>query len=125
MWGKDGPGWHLKCNGGILTTIDEILQWGQAILGDKVFTKEEKKNYLTPYVPEGPQGDSYYAYGWVRMKSSRGTEVITHNGGNPYIQNDMYIYPEDNLIMYITSNDGEFSAIDQSSKILRMIFDIE
>ena len=125
MWGKDGPGWHLKCNGGILTTIDEILQWGQAILGDKVFTKEEKKNYLTPYVPEGPQGDSYYAYGWVRMKSSRGTDVITHNGGNPYIQNDMYIYPEDNVIMYITSNDGDFSAIDQSSKILRMIFNIE
>jgi CubicO group peptidase (beta-lactamase class C family) len=125
MWGKDGPGWHLKCNGGILSTVDEMLRWGQAILGDKVFTEEEKKKYLTPHVPEGPQADSYYAYGWVRMKSSRGTDVITHNGGNPYIQNDMYIYPEDSVIMYITSNDGNFSAIEQSNEILEVIFDIK
>lgn len=125
LWGKDGPGWHLKCNGGIMTTIDEICEWGQAILGNKVFTKDEKKKYLTPYVPEGPEARSYYAYGWVRLKSSRGTDVITHNGGNPYIKNDMYIYPEDKVIVYITSNNGQFSAIDQSSKILKMIFNIK
>lgn len=125
LWGKDGPGWHLMCNGGIMTTIDEICKWGQSILGNEVFTEDEKKKYLTPYVPEGPEADSYYAYGWVRMKSSRGTEVITHNGGNPYIQNDMYIYPEDKVIVYITSNNGQFSAINQSSKILKMIFNIK
>lgn len=124
LWGKKGPGWHLKCNGGILTTIDEILKWGMAILGNDVFSESEKKKYLTPYVPEGPAGDSYYAYGWVRMKSSRGTDIITHNGGNPYIQNDMYIYPEEKVIVYITSNNGQFSAIDQSSKILRLLFNI-
>ncbi len=125
MWGSDGPGWHLKCNGGILSTIDEMLQWGQAILGNMVFTPEEKKNYLTPYVPEGPEGDSFYAYGWVRMKSSRGTDVITHNGGNPYIQNDMYIYPKEGVVMFITSNNGDYSSIDQSGKILGMIFGID
>jgi CubicO group peptidase (beta-lactamase class C family) len=125
LWAKDGPGWHLKCNGGILSTIDDMLDWGRAILANKVFSKEEKKTYLTPYVPEGPEGDCYYAYGWVRMKSGRGTDVITHNGGNPYIQNDMFIYPDDGVIMYITSNNGQFSAIDQSGKILRMIFNKE
>ncbi len=124
LWGKGGPGWHLKCNGGILTTIDDMLKWGMAILGDDVFSKSEKKKYLTPYVPEGPEGDSYYAYGWVRTKSSRGTDVITHNGGNPYIQNDMYIYPEEKIIVYITSNNGQFSAIDQSGNILRLLFNI-
>jgi len=51
------------------------------------------------------------------MKSNRGTDVITHNGGNPYIQNDMYIFPEEKVIMYITSNNGNFSAIDQRRKI--------
>lgn len=125
LWGKSGPGWHLKCNGGILTTIDEILKWGEAILGNKIFSELEKRKYLTPYVQEGPEGDSYYAYGWVRMKSSRGTDVITHNGGNPYIQNDMFLYPEEKIIMYITSNNGKFSAIDQSGKILKLLFNIK
>jgi len=125
MWTEDGPGWHLKCNGGILSTINDMYKWGKAILGDNVFTEEEKKKYLTPYVAEGPDAESYYAYGWVRMKSRKGNDVITHNGGNPYIQNDMYIYPDDGIIMYITSNNGNFSAIHQSSKILDMIFNSE
>jgi CubicO group peptidase (beta-lactamase class C family) len=125
FWMEDGPGWHLKCNGGILSTVDEMLHWGQTLLTDKVFTEKEKKNYLTPYVPEDESGRSHYAYGWVRMKSSRGTDVITHNGGNPFIENDMFIYPEDGVIMYITSNNGEFPATRQSGKILRMIFNVE
>ncbi len=125
MWGENGPGWHLQGNGGILSTIDDMYQWGKAILGQGVFTEAEKKTYLTPYVPEGPGAENYYAYGWVRMKSSRGTEVITHNGGNPYIQNDMYIYPEEWVIVYITSNNGEFSAIDFSGQVLEMLFAAE
>jgi len=125
LWGENGPGWHLKCNGGILSTIDDMYKWGKAILGDNVFSQTEKKNYLSPYVAEEPEAQSYYAYGWVRMKSSRGTDVITHNGGNPYIQNDMYIYPDDKVIMFITSNNGYFSSIDQSEKILNMIFKSE
>ncbi|MFO7891734.1 MAG: serine hydrolase domain-containing protein, partial [bacterium] len=122
LWGENGPGWHLKCNGGILSTLDDMYKWGKAILSDSVLSRAVKKNYLTPYVAESPDSLSYYAYGWVRMKSRRGTDVITHNGGNPYIQNDMYIYPDDKVIMFITSNNGHFSAIDQSEKILEMIF---
>jgi len=122
LWGKDGPGWNLKCNGGILSTIDDMCKWGRAILGPHLFTEEEKKNYLTPYVPEGPGAKSYYSYGWVRMKLDSKIDVITHNGGNPYIQNDMYIFPDKKVIMFITSNNGEFSALDQSEKILKMIF---
>lgn len=122
LWGENGPGWHLKGNGGIMSTLDDMYKWGKAIVNITVFNESEKKHYLTPYVAEGPDSLSYYAYGWVRMKSRRGTDVFTHNGGNPYIQNDMYIYPEDNVIMFITSNNGQFSAIDQSEKILDMIF---
>jgi len=125
LWGDAGPGWHLQGNGGILSTVDDMLRWGEALLGERLFTDDEKKTYLSPYVAEGPGADSYYAYGWVRMKSRRGTDVITHNGGNPYIQNDMYIYPEEQVILFITSSNGRFSAIDQSGRILEMIFEPE
>ena len=122
MWGEDGPGWHLQGNGGLLSTLDDLYRWGRAILGEHVFTAAEKQTYLTPYVPEGPQAESDYAYGWVRMKSSRGTEVITHNGGNPYIQNDLYLYPQEGVIVYLTSNNGAFSALDFSGRVLQMLF---
>lgn len=125
LWGENGPGWHLQGNGGIMSTLDDMYKWGRAVLGNEVFNESEKEKYLTPYVPEGPEADSYYAYGWVRMQSPRGTDVITHNGGNPYIQNDMYIYPREQVIMFITSNNGEFSCLGFSGKILEMFFGAE
>jgi len=45
-----------------------------------------------------------------------------HNGGNPYFANDCYRYVEDDVFVYITSNNGEMSAIEQSGVILKMIF---
>jgi len=43
MWSEDGPGWHLKCNGGILSPIDDMYRCGRAILGNNILSTEEKK----------------------------------------------------------------------------------
>lgn len=123
MWGENGPGWHLKGNGGIISTLDDMNRWGEVIISGEIFTDEEYENYLTPYVEEGPGAGSYYSYGWVRVESSRGSDVATHNGGNPYIQNDMFVYLDDGVVMYVTSNNGAFPAPDQSGEILKRFFD--
>ena len=122
MWGDDGPGWHLKANGGMISTLEDMNRWGEVIINGEIFTEEELKNYLTPYVEEGPGADSYYSYGWVRVESARGTDVAMHNGGNPYIANDMFVYLDDGVVMYVTSNNGAYPAPDQSGEILKRIF---
>ena len=121
-WDADGPWWHLRGNGGIISTIHDIYKWHLALRGEKILSKEAKKKYYTPHIKEGPGADTHYGYGWVVARSSRGTKVYMHNGGNPYFANDCYRYVEDDVFVYIASNNGEMSAIEQSGMILKMIF---
>lgn len=121
-WADDGPWWHLRGNGGIISTIHDMYKWHLALEGEEILSKEAKKKYYTQHILEGPGADTHYGYGWVVATSSRGTKVYMHNGGNPYFANDCYRYVEDDVFVYITSNNGEMSAIEQSGTILKMIF---
>jgi len=121
-WADNGPWWHLRGNGGIISTIHDMYKWHLALEGEEILSKEAKKKYYTPHILEGPGADTHYGYGWVVAASSRGTKVYMHNGGNPYFANDCYRYVEDDVFVYITSNNGEMSAIEQSGIILKMIF---
>jgi len=121
-WADDGPWWHLRGNGGIISTIHDMYKWHLALEGEEILSKEAKKRYYTPHILEGPGADTHYGYGWVVATSSRGTKVYMHNGGNPYFANDCYRYVEDDVFVYIASNNGEMSAIEQSGIILKMIF---
>ncbi|MCP4724719.1 MAG: beta-lactamase family protein [bacterium] len=122
-WDDDGPWWHLRGNGGILSTIHDMYKWHLALDGEDILSGEAKMKYYTPHVLEGPGADTHYGYGWVIATSSRGKKVYMHNGGNPYFANDCYRYVEDDVFVYITSNNGAMSAIEQSVYILRMIFE--
>jgi CubicO group peptidase (beta-lactamase class C family) len=122
-WADDGPWYHLRGNGGIISTIKDMYRWHLALEGEEILSREAKSKYHKPHIPEGPGADTYYGYGWVVARSMRGTKVYMHNGGNPYFANDCYRYVEDDLFMYITSNNGESPAIEQSPAILKMIFE--
>jgi len=75
-WMPDGPSWHLRANGGILSTVDDMYRWHLALSGDAVLPAEARERMFTPYVPEGPAGRSHYGYGWTIAKTLRGTKVI-------------------------------------------------
>jgi CubicO group peptidase (beta-lactamase class C family) len=75
------PGWHLKANGGILSTLDDMYNWTLALEGEKILNNAAKEKYFTPHIKEYPDGDTYYGYGWVIMDSPEG-KMIWHNGGN-------------------------------------------
>jgi len=121
-WDVDGPYWHLRGNGGTLSTAEDMYKWHLALNGNKILSEEAKKKMYTPHIDEG-YGDSFYGYGWVNMKTPRGTTLITHNGGNGYFANDFYRYLEDDIVMFITSNNGEMLAIQYSQDILDIIFE--
>jgi gamma-glutamyltranspeptidase/glutathione hydrolase len=81
-WDSDGPYWHLRANGGILSTAGDMYRWHLALLGETVLPKSAKDKYFKPHIPERPVGVSHYGYGWVIDQTPRGTTVITHNGSN-------------------------------------------
>lgn len=106
-WAEDGPYWNLRGNGGVLSTVWDLYRWHQALLSDRVLSKEAKAKVFSRRVKEGPKSDSWYSYGWVLTDSSRGTKVIQHNGGNGVFYADFIRYVDEDLVIIAASNRSE------------------
>ena len=98
----DGPYWVLRANGGVHSTVLDMLRWGQALLAGRVLSAESMETLWSRHVDEGG-GDSFYGYGWVVMEMA-GRKVITHNGGNGIVFADMAIMPEEGLVVLLQTN---------------------
>jgi CubicO group peptidase (beta-lactamase class C family) len=129
-WMADGPGWNLRANGGILSTVGDMHRWFLALQGETVLTGAAKAKYFAPHAREDPSGPTYYGYGWVTQKTASGTTLIWHNGGNGIYNAFMGFEPETGLAVVVSSNvsgkisdtvagrirkimDGEFKAVDE------------
>lgn len=119
-WAADGPYWHLRANGGILSTPADMYRWHQALNNDTVLTAASRKKLFTPYVLEGEGADSSYAYGWAVFPLPDGKTLIAHDGGNGIFAADFRRYVDDDLMVFITSNDSEWTSIAASRWVSRI-----
>jgi CubicO group peptidase (beta-lactamase class C family) len=118
-WAPDGPYWHLRANGGIISTPADMYRWHLALGGDKVLNAASRKKLFTPYVREGEMPSSY-AYGWAIFPMPNGHTLIAHNGGDGTFAADFRRYVDDGVVLYITSNVSEKSSIAVSRWVGRM-----
>jgi hypothetical protein len=124
-WAADGPYWHLRANGGILSTVEDLYNWHLALQGDKILDEKAKQLYYTPHVREGKQAGSFYGYGWAIFTTPRNTRLIAHNGGNMIFAADFLRYVDENVMIIIMSNTAGKSAIRISPDIARIVFGYE
>jgi CubicO group peptidase (beta-lactamase class C family) len=117
----DGPGWHLRANGGILSTPEDMLRWHKALEGDALLSAEARRKLLTPHVKVDEGGRSY-AYGWGVSKTARDTRRIAHNGGNGIFAADFQRFVEEDSMFFIASNRAEFPCIPLSPAIESLLF---
>ncbi|MDX1939484.1 MAG: serine hydrolase domain-containing protein [Saprospiraceae bacterium] len=103
-WREDGPGWHLRANGGILSTVDDMHKWALALKNNTVLSAAAKEKYFTPHIKEYEDGNSYYGYGWVNQKSPYNTTQIWHNGGNGVYNAFMGMDLDEDITIIISSN---------------------
>jgi CubicO group peptidase (beta-lactamase class C family) len=106
-WDKDGPYWALRANGGISSTLDDMLRWHVALSGDTVLSAAEREKMFHPHVSEGPGADSYYGYGWSIGEAAWGGRLIEHNGGNGAFFADFLRYTDDGIVVILSTNDSE------------------
>lgn len=114
--------WHLKANGGINSTQNDMLLWCEALQKNKVLSKKSMKLLSTPFV-NYPSGTISYSYGWMVQTLKNKMKRIAHNGSNGAYSHSILWYPEEKLyILYATnanSDEVEFLAYF----IAKMIFD--
>lgn len=122
-WDSDGPFWHLKGNGGILSTTGDLLRWHRALLGNKVLSDAAKAQYFHPELRSDETPDSYYAYGWDVHRTPRNTLVIQHNGANGFFYADFSRYPVERVAIITLSNRMHPHFRELNLHLARIVFD--
>jgi CubicO group peptidase (beta-lactamase class C family) len=121
-WTESGPGWHLRANGGILSTLEEMYRWHLALEGEEILTNDAKKAYYYPHVREGEHSDSFYGYGWTIFETPRNTRLISHNGGNSIFAADFLRYLDEDVVIIGFSNTAGKPAWKVTQAISRIVF---
>ncbi|MDZ7757719.1 serine hydrolase domain-containing protein [Rhodohalobacter sp.] len=119
---ENGPSWHYRANGGLLTTIDDMHTWLKTVQGRGVLDEDVAKRWTTGYVREN-NGYSDYGYGWVVYDHNRWGKVITHSGSNRIFEADFVWLPDLDLFFYIQGNTSMFPAANEGVNILAAAFD--
>ncbi len=103
-WSANGPYWHLKANGGVLSTVQDMYKWHLALLDNKILDAKAKAKYFKKHIEEGEGANSYYGYGWAIFPTPRNTELIAHNGGNGIFFADMWRYLDEDITIITMTN---------------------
>lgn len=119
---ENGPSWHLRANGGLLTTVDDMYTWLKTVQGRGVLDKDVTNRWTTGYVEEN-NGFSYYGYGWVEYNHNKWGKVITHNGSNGIFEAEFIWLPEKNFFIYIQGNTSVVPAASLGGNIIAAAFD--
>jgi CubicO group peptidase (beta-lactamase class C family) len=119
-WLPDGPGWWLRANGGIHSSLDDLYRWHLALESTKVLSAEALKSYLTGHAPS--MGSEMYAYGWGVSKTRRGTTAVTHNGGNGFFFTDFRRYVDEKVVIIAMSNQGVIPATQLAPRQLEALY---
>ena len=99
-----GVTYHLRGNGGIMSTVLDMHKWYKAIKNNTVLSKAATKKYLAKQIliREG----RHYDYGWI-TEQKEGRIMIWHTGGNNYFMNYMGFYPDKDLMIFVGCNTGQ------------------
>lgn len=119
-WLPDGPGWYLRGNGGIHSSLDDLYRWHLALEKPGVFSADILKKYLTGYAPT-PIGEKY-AYGWGVQTTRRGTTVIAHNGGNGFLFTDFRRYVDEHVVIIAMTNEPVIPAPQLAPRQIESLF---
>jgi CubicO group peptidase (beta-lactamase class C family) len=103
-WAQDGPYWNLRGNGGILSTVEDLQKWHEALLTEKILSKAAKEKYYGRHIEEGQGAGSYYGYGWASIPTARKTWALWHNGGNGVFFCDFYRYLDEGVTIIVQTN---------------------
>ncbi len=102
-WLNDGPGWHLRANGGMLSTVGDMYKWYLALKNNMVLAMEQTNMMFMKHIAENPKGISHYGYGWV-LQDFGGKKFVWHNGGNGVYNAYMAFALEEDLCVIVSSN---------------------
>ena len=121
-WDTSSPYWHLKGNGGILSTTEDLYKWHKSLLTEKVLSKDAKRKLYHPKLRTEETENSYYAYGWDVSKTNRNTTQVWHNGTNRILYADFLSFVDENVTFIMLSNKSHSNFNNLNFEMARIVF---
>jgi hypothetical protein len=103
-WLEDGPSWNRRASGGMLSTVNDLFTWHEALLGNDILDEKSKEKYYFPQKPVMINEIQSAGYGWRIIQTTRKTKVIAHNGWNGRYYSDFLRYLDENVTIILLSN---------------------
>lgn len=88
--------------GGLISNVDDIHKWHQALYNQQLVKKETLQKATTPFkFPDGTFSE--YGYGWF-VKNIDGSKTIEHSGSTDGFQSDEIYMPNENAFVVALYN---------------------
>jgi len=111
--------WHLKGNGGINSSQEDMFLWVQALKNNTILTAKSFELLTTAHTDFVKKSTSY-AYGWGVNYSAENTKRLTHNGSNGLFAHSIIWFPNEDLIILFSTN----AASPETEKMARTVKNI-
>ena len=103
-----------NADGGIETTVGDMLKFDQALYGKKLLSEESKNKMFTPFKND-------YAYCW-RIEKKYGNTIVGHNGGAPGVSASFRRYTDEKYTLIVLSNYSGGATQNAANTIEAIIF---
>ncbi|WP_168194585.1 serine hydrolase [Antarcticibacterium arcticum] len=124
-WDQTAPYWHLRGNGGILSTTGDLYKWHTALTTGSILSPEAIHKFYHPKLRTDETEASYYAYGWDVYQTNRGTTRLWHNGGNNIVYADFRRFIDEGVTLIMLTNQSHPNFDDLNEEISQMIFNAD
>ena len=116
--------WHLKGNGGINSTQNDMLLWHKALKTNIILTPESFEKLSTPYpYTSSPKSTSSYGYGWGVKMFENNIKRISHNGSNGTFMHTLIWYPKEDIYITYATNANSAKVEGIAYVVAKIILD--
>jgi CubicO group peptidase (beta-lactamase class C family) len=99
--------WNRKGGGSVISTIDDLFAWQQALAHHTILSAREVDELYTPYI-QTDEGLDRYGYGWeIGRAHIAGVRLIRHRGDilPDGFNSGLFQYVDDSLVVILLSNE--------------------
>ena len=121
-WGGHPPNWTLMGNGGVVSTVRDLLAWRQAYAGGRIVSPAARDLAQQPYQREGADASSFYGYGLVVEDDARLGRFYWHNGGSRNFNAHWRDYSDRGVTIIVVSNQWNVTADSMVAALTRALF---
>jgi CubicO group peptidase (beta-lactamase class C family) len=115
--------WHLKANGGINSTQNDMLLWYKALKTNTILSNKSFKKLTTPVIPTNSKKTHSYGYGWVINESISNTLRFSHNGSNGTFSHTILWYPKKDIYIVYSTNANSSKVESIAYVVAKIILD--